>query len=177
MTVRSDEARGDAGGNTGTGDGIVPDDTGVPTGAGDEGRGPGAGGGPEGGADGEKPLGSRAPGFIRRSRPLHLSWQVAVFLIGLAVVVLGVIMLPLPGPGWVVIFLGMGIWATEFVWAQLALRWTRRKVAEAAQKALDPRVRRRNLTLTVIGLTLIAALGGWYLWKYGLVMPWKINED
>ncbi|MFB7475834.1 TIGR02611 family protein [Kitasatospora sp. NPDC056184] len=170
MTVRSDEARGDAGGNTGTGDGIVPDDTGVPTGAGDE-------GGPEGGAEGGKPLGSRAPRFIRRSRPLHLSWQVAVFLVGLAVVVLGVIMLPLPGPGWVVIFLGMGIWATEFVWAQLALRWTRRKVAEAAQKALDPRVRRRNLTLTVIGLTLIAALGGWYLWKYGLVMPWKIHED
>ncbi|WP_425554687.1 TIGR02611 family protein [Kitasatospora putterlickiae] len=130
-----------------------------------------------GGAEGEKPLGSRAPHFIRRSRPLHLSWQVAVFLVGLAVVVLGVIMLPLPGPGWVVIFLGMGIWATEFVWAQLALRWTRRKVAEAAQKALDPRVRRRNLTLTVIGVALIAALGGWYLWKYGLVMPWKIDED
>ncbi|WP_380284198.1 TIGR02611 family protein [Kitasatospora purpeofusca] len=170
MTVRSDEARGDAGGNTGTGDAIVPDDTGVPTGAGDEGA-------PEGGAEGGKPLGSRAPRFIRRSRPLHLSWQVAVFLVGLAVVVLGVIMLPLPGPGWVVIFLGMGVWATEFVWAQLALRWTRRKVAEAAQKALDPRVRRRNLTLTVIGLTLIAALGGWYLWKYGLVMPWKIHED
>ncbi|MFE7194157.1 TIGR02611 family protein [Kitasatospora sp. NPDC057541] len=166
MTVRSDEARGDAGGNTGTGDAIVPDDTGVPTEAGD-----GAG------TEGDKPLGSRAPGFIRRSRPLHLSWQVAVFLVGLAVVVLGVIMLPLPGPGWVVIFLGMGIWATEFVWAQLVLRWTRRKVAEAAQKALDPRVRRRNLTLTAIGLAVIAALCGWYLWKYGLVMPWKIHED
>ncbi|MGW4892836.1 TIGR02611 family protein [Kitasatospora sp. NPDC004240] len=121
-------------------------------------------------------MGSRAPHFIRRSRPLHLSWQVAVFLIGLAVVVLGVIMLPLPGPGWVVIFLGMGIWATEFVWAQLALRWTRRKVSEAAQKALDPKVRRRNIILTVIGVTVIAALGGWYLWKYGLTMPWKIDK-
>ncbi|MFB6894107.1 TIGR02611 family protein [Kitasatospora sp. NPDC056327] len=176
MTVRSDKARGDAGGNTGTGDVIVPDDTGVPTGAGDAGGGSAGEGGAEAG-DGGRPLGSRAPRFIRRSRPLHLSWQVAVFLVGLAVVVLGVIMLPLPGPGWVVIFLGMGIWATEFVWAQLALRWTRRKVAEAAQKALDPRVRRRNITLTAIGLALIAAIGGWYLWKYGLVMPWKIDED
>ncbi|MFD5082291.1 TIGR02611 family protein [Kitasatospora sp. NPDC058201] len=174
MTVRSDKARGDAGGNTGTGDVIVPDDTGVPTGPGND---DGDGGGTGADTDGGRPLGSRAPHFIRRSRPLHLSWQVAVFLIGLAVVVLGVIMLPLPGPGWVVIFLGMGIWATEFVWAQLALRWTRRKVAEAAQKALDPRVRRRNITLTVIGLTVIAGIGGWYLWKYGLVMPWKIDED
>ncbi|WUQ89021.1 TIGR02611 family protein [Kitasatospora purpeofusca] len=155
----------------------MPDDTGAPTGADDGGGGSGAEGAAEAGADGGRPLGSRAPRFIRRSRPLHLSWQVAVFLVGLAVVALGVVMLPLPGPGWVVIFLGMGIWATEFVWAQLALRWTRRKVAEAAQKALDPKVRRRNLTLTAIGLVLIAALGGWYLWKYGLVMPWKIHED
>nr|WP_231978880.1 TIGR02611 family protein [Streptomyces sp. TLI_053] len=155
----------------------MPDDTGAPTGADDRGGGSGAEGPAEAAADGGRPLGSRAPHFIRRSRPLHLSWQVAVFLVGLAVVVLGVIMLPLPGPGWVVIFLGMGIWATEFVWAQLALRWTRRKVAEAAQKALDPKVRRRNLTLTAIGVAVIAALGGWYLWKYGLVMPWKIHED
>lgn len=81
--------------------------------------------------------GSRAPAFVRRSRPLHLTWQVAIFLAGLAVVVLGVIMLPLPGPGWVVIFLGMGVWATEFDWARLVLRWSRRKVAEAAHRALD----------------------------------------
>ncbi|WUN34533.1 TIGR02611 family protein [Kitasatospora sp. NBC_00315] len=132
--------------------------------------GEGAGEEPEGG----RALGSRAPRFIRRSRPLHLSWQVAVFLVGLAVVVLGVLMLPLPGPGWVVIFLGMGIWATEFVWAQLALRWTRRRVAEAARRALDPRVRRRNLTLAVVGLAVIAGLAGWYLWRYGPVMPWQL---
>ncbi|MFC9327699.1 TIGR02611 family protein [Kitasatospora sp. NPDC057015] len=153
MTVRSD--------NAGTGE-AVQDVT-------------GAGGGVPEAQDGGRPLGSRAPLFIRRSRPLHLSWQVVVFLAGLAVVVLGVVMLPLPGPGWVVIFLGMGIWATEFVWAQLALRWTRHKVAEAAQKAMDPRVRRRNLTLTAIGLAVIAGLGGWYLWKYGFTMPWKVG--
>ncbi|WP_354645136.1 TIGR02611 family protein [Kitasatospora camelliae] len=128
-----------------------------------------------GNGDGGKPLGSRAPHFIRRSRPLHLSWQVVIFLIGLAVVGLGVIMLPLPGPGWVVIFLGMGIWATEFVWAQLVLRWTRRKVSEAAQRALDPKVRRRNITLTVIGLAVIGALAGWYLYRYGLTMPWNLR--
>ncbi|MCU7821523.1 TIGR02611 family protein [Kitasatospora sp. DSM 101779] len=124
---------------------------------------------------GGRPLGSRAPHFIRRSRPLHLSWQVVIFLAGLAVVGLGVVLLPLPGPGWVVIFLGMGIWATEFVWAQLVLRWTRRKVAEAAERALDPKVRRRNITLTVIGLVIIGALLGWYLWRYGLVLPWDLH--
>ncbi|MFG2095038.1 TIGR02611 family protein [Streptomyces sp. NPDC048612] len=124
----------------------------------------------------EKPLGSRAPHFIKRSRPLHVSWQVGVFVVGLAVVVAGVIMLPLPGPGWLVIFGGMAIWATEFVWAQLVLRWTKRKVTEAAQKALDPKVRRRNIILTTVGVVIIAALLAVYLWKFGLAMPWNVSE-
>lgn len=119
---------------------------------------------------------ARAPGFIRASRTLHLSWQVGVFVVGLAVVGAGAAMLVLPGPGWLVIFGGMAIWATEFVWAQLVLRWTRRKVTEAAQKALDPKVRRRNVILTTIGLVIIAVLVGIYVWRFGIVMPWKIDE-
>lgn len=126
--------------------------------------------------DEERPLGSRAPAFVKARRPLHLSWQVGVFLIGLAVVVVGVVMLPLPGPGWFVIFAGMAIWATEFVWAQLVLRWTKRKVTEAAQRALDPRVRRRNLALTVAGLVIAGVLIGVYTWKFGLVVPWKADQ-
>ncbi|MEE1752657.1 TIGR02611 family protein [Streptomyces sp. SP18CS02] len=128
------------------------------------------------GADAEPVLGSRAPQFIKARRTLHVSWQVGVFIVGLAVVGAGVAMLVLPGPGWVVIFGGMAIWATEFVWAQLVLRWTKRKVTEAAQRALDPRVRRRNIILTTIGFVIVVVLVGIYLWKFGLVMPWKINE-
>lgn len=156
MTVRNDKT----GGNTGTGESIMSNGT--------------AGGtAPEGG----RAPGSRAPAFIRRSRPLHLAWRAVVFLAGLAVVVLGVVMLPLPGPGWVVIFLGMGVWATEFAWAQLALRWTRRKVNEAARRALDPRVRRRNLTLTALGLAALVGVGGWYFARYGLTVPWTADES
>ncbi|MDH6520378.1 uncharacterized protein (TIGR02611 family) [Streptomyces sp. SAI-208] len=125
----------------------------------------------------EQGLGSRAPEFIRSRRLLHLSWQVLVFVIGLAVVVAGIIMLPLPGPGWVVIFGGMAIWATEFVWAQLVLRWTKRKVTEAAQRALDPKVRRRNIILTSIGLVIIGVILGVYLWKFGFEMPWNIKDQ
>ncbi|WP_455355165.1 TIGR02611 family protein [Streptomyces sp. SYSU K217416] len=124
----------------------------------------------------EPELGSRAPEFIQARRTLHLSWQVGVFVVGLGVVVAGVIMLPLPGPGWLVIFGGMAIWATEFVWAQLVLRWTKRKVTEAAQKALDPKVRRRNIALTTVGLVIVAVLVGIYVWEFGIAMPWNIDE-
>ncbi|MCX5436090.1 MULTISPECIES: TIGR02611 family protein [unclassified Streptomyces] len=129
-----------------------------------------------GGAKAEPELGSRAPEFIKARRALHLSWQVGVFVVGLAVVVAGVIMLPLPGPGWLVIFGGMAIWATEFVWAQLVLRWTKRKVTEATQRALDPAVRRRNIILTSVGVVIIAVLVAIYVWKFGFEMPWKIKE-
>jgi uncharacterized protein (TIGR02611 family) len=119
----------------------------------------------------ERKLGTRAPGFIQKSSLLRLGWQVGIFVVGLAVIGAGIAMLVLPGPGWLVIFGGMAIWATEFAWAQIVLRWTRRKVTEAAQRALDPRVRRRNIILTTALLLIITALAGIYLWKFGIVIP------
>ncbi|MFD8284483.1 TIGR02611 family protein [Streptomyces sp. SID8361] len=124
----------------------------------------------------EPALGSRAPRFIKRSRTLHLSWQVGVFIVGLGVVGVGIVLLPLPGPGWLVIFAGMAIWATEFVWAQLVLAWTKRKVTEAAHRALDPKVRRRNLILTSVAVVICAVAVSVYVWKFGIVMPWKIEQ-
>jgi uncharacterized protein (TIGR02611 family) len=79
-----------------------------------------------------RPLGSRAPRFVKASKPLHRTWQVVIFLLGLAVVAGGVVMLPLPGPGWLIIFAGIGLWATEFPWAQRVLRWTKRQLMEWA---------------------------------------------
>ncbi|WP_327111361.1 TIGR02611 family protein [Streptomyces sp. NBC_01341] len=114
------------------------------------------------------PVGSRAPYVVRRTPLLHLLWKAGVFVVGTVVVGTGIVLLPLPGPGWLVIFGGMAVWATEFVWAQLALRWTRRKVAEATRRALDPRVRRRNAVIAAIGLVLAAGAVGVYVWRFGV---------
>ena len=37
---------------------------------------------------------------------------------GFTLLLVGVVMLVTPGPGWVVIFLGLGLLAAEFVWAR-----------------------------------------------------------
>jgi len=84
-------------------------------------------------------------------------------------------MLPLPGPGWLVIFAGMALWGTEFTWAQRVLGWTRCRVAEAARRAMDPRVRRRNIALLAAGVAVCAATLTGYLYYYGLVLPWEIG--
>ena len=44
--------------------------------------------------------------------------QSVVALIGASVILVGIVLLPLPGPGWVIIFFGFAILATEFAFAE-----------------------------------------------------------
>jgi uncharacterized protein (TIGR02611 family) len=43
-------------------------------------------------------------------------------------VALGLVLVPLPGPGWAIVFGGLAIWAIEFAWAARLLDWVRRQV-------------------------------------------------
>jgi len=73
--------------------------------------------------------------FIRRN-----SKRVAVTIVGFAVVLAGVAMLVLPGPGLLVIIAGLGILSTEYVWAQRMLATAKRK----AEEAKDAVLRKKN---------------------------------
>lgn len=57
--------------------------------------------------------------------------RVAVTLIGFVVLLLGLTLLMLPGPGLLVIGLGFAILATEFVWAFRAKRYVQAKARKA----------------------------------------------
>ncbi len=46
-----------------------------------------------------------------------------VLIIGSSVVIGGIILLPLPGPGWVIIFAGFALLATEFAFAERVQNW------------------------------------------------------
>jgi uncharacterized protein (TIGR02611 family) len=46
-------------------------------------------------------------------------WMKIVF--GFTLLALGIVMIVLPGPGWLTILLGLGILAAEFVWARTLL--------------------------------------------------------
>jgi uncharacterized protein (TIGR02611 family) len=49
-------------------------------------------------------------------------------LVGTAVLVGGLFLVPLPGPGWLVVILGLAILASEFEWAHHLLQFVRRTV-------------------------------------------------
>jgi uncharacterized protein (TIGR02611 family) len=72
--------------------------------------------------------------FIARSAK-----RVAVTVVGAALLVGGLIMMVTPGPGLLLIVLGLAVLATEYVWARRALDMAKRKAGEAAR-----RVRRRG---------------------------------
>jgi uncharacterized protein (TIGR02611 family) len=45
-------------------------------------------------------------------------------------------LVPLPGPGWLIVFAGLAILATEYVWAQRLLNYAKTKVGQAKDVVL-----------------------------------------
>lgn len=70
-------------------------------------------------------------GFIKRNGK-----RVAVTIAGFAVLLAGVAMLVLPGPGVVVILAGLAILSTEYVWAQRLLNKAKAKFDQAKDAVL-----------------------------------------
>lgn len=67
---------------------------------------------------------------VRESRTGRLTLQVVVAVLGGLVVAVGIVLIPFPGPGWLIVLAGLAIWAVEFVWAQRLLRFTRRQLEQ-----------------------------------------------
>lgn len=102
-----------------------------------------------------------------RSSPVgRIVWRVAVTVAGVAVIAVGIILLPLPGPGWLIIFAGLGLLGTEYTWAARLLTWLRDLVLRWTRWVT------RQGTLVRIGLLVVSllflagvAIGCWYLYK------------
>jgi uncharacterized protein (TIGR02611 family) len=61
--------------------------------------------------------------------------RVAVGAVGGVITVIGVVALVTPGPGWLIIFAGLGILATEFAWAGMILENAKKSATKAANQA------------------------------------------
>lgn len=90
-----------------------------------------------------------------------------VFAIGATLLVAGLIMFVIPGPGFATIILGLVVLASEFTWAKRALTPVKEAARRASEAAMDPRRRRRNLILAAICGVLVGIAVVWYLLTYG----------
>jgi uncharacterized protein (TIGR02611 family) len=78
---------------------------------------------------------------------LRVAYKVGVALAGILVVAVGLVLVPLPGPGWLIVFVGVAVLGTEFPAAhrvtqavrrvahRLRLRWRAWRAARAAARA------------------------------------------
>jgi len=99
--------------------------------------------------------------------------QVQKFATGIAggsVLIVGIIAIPYPGPGWLIVFAGLAILAREFPWAARLLHYAREKY-----DAWNVWVKRQHwwvkvITFTLTALVVVVTL--WLLNGYGLINNW-----
>lgn len=100
-------------------------------------------------------------------RQRSLAYRVAFGIVGVVVLLIGLLTIPLPGPGWATVFVGLGMLALEFAWAErlalvvlagLQLFWTRWLAAPTWQRGLALLVLAGVLVLAVmLSATLLGA--------------------
>lgn len=65
---------------------------------------------------------------IRANPTTAMAYRILVFVLGLVLVLGGLALVPLPGPGWLIVIFGLVVWASEFEKAQIVLGWVRARV-------------------------------------------------
>lgn len=116
------------------------------------------------------PWNRRFRSWLRRNWLLDTAWRIGVFLAGTTLLVVGVILLVLPGPGWAMIALGLIVLASEYMWAQRLLHPIRSKMAQAKAKAQDPQYRTHMRVASAVLVLGVCMILGLYVWRYGLSM-------
>lgn len=119
----------------------------------------------------EAVIGSAVPGNVRSRRHprqntvINVVWRALVLLAGLGLILLGIAMLVLPGPGWGMILLGLVILATEYTWANRLVEPVRRRVKTGAQRVnrLPRPWRIAAYTATAATSAAFIAVGVWFM--------------
>jgi uncharacterized protein (TIGR02611 family) len=99
---------------------------------------------------------------LRERRRADLVYRIVVGVVGLAVLAVGIVAIPYPGPGWAIVFIGLGILATEFDWARRLLAYAK----ERYDKAMDW-FHARHWSVQVLGGVFTALIVALTLWLLG----------
>jgi uncharacterized protein (TIGR02611 family) len=99
---------------------------------------------------------------LRERRRAEFVYRIVVGVVGLAVFGVGILAIPYPGPGWAIVFIGLGILATEFDWARRLLAYAK----ERYDKVMDW-FHRQHAVVQILGGVLTALIVAVTLWLLG----------
>jgi uncharacterized protein (TIGR02611 family) len=113
----------------------------------------------EAGMEAEMETGRREETVEEARASIHV--RLARIGVGYLVLLAGIAMLALPGPGWITIAVGLGILSRDVAWAGRALERVRQRIPETDEGDVHPGV----IVLSV--LTLCAGIAGSVWWYVG----------
>jgi uncharacterized protein (TIGR02611 family) len=97
-------------------------------------------------------LARRRERHVQRSKAYRVAFAILAFIVILG----GLALVPLPGPGWAIVFVGLGMLALEFKWAENLMEKVLNRL-EAAQEAARNASPFQKAFATLVSLLGIAA--------------------
>lgn len=100
----------------------------------------------------------------------------ATGIAGGSVLIVGIICIPYPGPGWLIVFAGLAILAREFPWAARLLEYGRGKYDDWNRWVKRQHWSVKAVTFVLTALVVIVTV--WLLNGYGLLNNWfNLGQD
>jgi uncharacterized protein (TIGR02611 family) len=104
------------------------------------------------------------------------SKKVLVAIVGGIVVLVGLVLVPYPGPGWLIVFGGLAILATEFEFASKVLEY-----AKGKYDAWVAWIKRQNIFVRIVVLAatgVVVVLTIWIINGFGIINSiLSLNQD
>jgi uncharacterized protein (TIGR02611 family) len=69
-----------------------------------------------------------ARAWIRARPHVHLPYRILVGIVGGLIIIIGLILVPLPGPGWLIVFIGLTVLASEFAFFHRISTWLKARL-------------------------------------------------
>lgn len=90
-----------------------------------------------------------------------------ITIVGGTVLLIGLIAIPYPGPGWLIVFIGLGILSTEFKWAAGLLQFAHGKYEAWSEWLSRQAWWVKAIVSGLVGLVVVVTI--WLLNGYGLI--------
>jgi uncharacterized protein (TIGR02611 family) len=107
----------------------------------------------------------------RRERHIQhsMAYRVLFVIVAFAIFIGGIALIPLPGPGWAIVFIGLGMLALEFKWAENLMEKILDRLEAAKRSAANASPLQRALGIAATALGIAACVAAAIRWDIPLL--------
>ena len=110
---------------------------------------------------------------LARRRERHIqhstAYRVLFVIAAFAILIGGLALVPLPGPGWAIVFIGLGMLALEFKWAENLMEKVLDRFEAAKRSAANASPLQKAIGIAATALGIAACVAAAILWDIPLL--------